>query len=285
MASLLNKILRNWLWRGSALIALALLSFQAAAAADVSPATIRLYAPGAPAGAIAAVQYRGTAGQWVEVAGWTGILTETTEGTKIPYQVWSVAEQNFGQGPFRWVVFKSDGKTAWATSDIFYLPPGGGLSQDVTIRTDNLASSTATVTIKTAVGEAAQVPVLKGGSAVESVACADCEAHAHISAYINGLPANSWFVVQWLDGFGAWQTVPGWQSYPNSIIVNGEPKVWTPAGNGTLFIQWAVMPANYGQGPFRWAVFDAPGGKLMAVSPNFNLPTVDNTSNTLYLSE
>jgi hypothetical protein len=46
-----------------------------------------------------------------------------------------------------------------------------------------------------------------------------------------------------------------------------------------------VYRQNYGQGPFRWAVYNAPsGGSLLAVSPNFNLPTADGQNEILNLA-
>ena len=36
--------------------------------------------------------------------------------------------------------------------------------------------------------------------------------------------------------------------------------------------QWMVFLANFGQGPFRWAVFDHQGGNLLGYSASFNLP-------------
>ena len=67
-----------------------------------------------------------------------------------------------------------------------------------------------------------------------------------ISAYFMGLPADSWIAVQWGDGLGHWQTVTGWEGTADSV----------DATTGQLFKQWVVQQANFGQGPFRWAMFD-----------------------------
>lgn len=280
MPRLFKGLTGSWLWRSAALLALVLLPFQAISAANDS-ATITLFAPKAPTGAIAVVQYQNPSGQWFDVTGWQATLNKMT-GADVPYQQWTVDKAQFGQGPFRWMVYAADGKTPWAISDIFSLPPGGGIERTVTIRPDNQVTTDQTV--KTAVGEAAVVPVLKGGSAVWGVPCTSCDSHAQITAYISGVPATSWVAVQWLDGFGTWQTVPGWQGTAHFLYDKGELKDWTPTGTGALFLQWSVLPANYGQGPFRWAVFSGPDGTLLAVSPNFNMPKIDGVNQIMTLS-
>lgn len=282
MARIFKGLGGGWLWRGAALLALVLASFQSASA-DNSTATITLFAPGAPAGARAAVQYQVTFGEWFNVSGWENTLT--ANDNDVLYQQWTVDKANFGQGPFRWVVYQADGKTVWAISDVFSTPPGGGMDQSETIRTDNQVGTASTTAIQTAVGEAVQVPVLKGGSVVWNDPCTGCDPHAHITAYISGLPVNSWLVVQWQDAAGAWHTVQGWQGNASSLYADGELNGWTPTGTGTLFQQWSVVRANYGQGPFHWAVYSAPNGALLAVSPTFTLPTMDGANQIMYLSK
>ncbi len=282
MAALFKGLTRNWIWRGAAVLLLVLASFQVAAA-DNSAASITLFAPGAPTGAVSIVQFQSPSGEWFDVTGWQATLNQMT-GTDVPYVVWTVDKDNFGQGPFRWVVYQPDGKTFWAISDIFNLPPGGGMNQSVTIRTDNLVVAPTTA-VEKAVVEAAAVPVLKGGSTTWGVSCTSCQPHAQITAYITGVPANSWLAVQWLDGLGNWQIVSGWQGNANFLFSKGDLNDWTPGGIGTLYQQWSVLPGIYGTGPYRWAVYDGPNGTLLAVSPNFNLPTMDGANQVMFLSK
>jgi hypothetical protein len=281
MLTILKTCTRSWFWRSAAMLSLVLLSFQPASA-DNSVATITLFAPGATAGARVVVQYQGASGDWFAVSGWESTLDKTTD-SGVPFEQWSVYQADFGQGPFRWAVYQADGKTLWAISNIFNLPPGGGLDQSETITSANIVSVTPAV--QQALSQAAKVPVLNAGSSVWSTSCTDCESHAHITAYVSGLPVNSWIVVQWQDGFGNWVTVPGWQGTAQKLYDQGVLKDWTTTGTGTLFQQWTVVPDNYGQGPFRWAIYSGPNGTLLGVSPNFNLPTMDGADNILYLTE
>lgn len=70
--------------------------------------------------------------------------------------------------------------------------------------------------------------------------------------------AASWGVVQWQDSAGGWHAVEGWQGT-------------LPASS-----RWWVHPKDFGTGPFRWAVFDAPGGGMLAASRPFQLPNAAN---------
>jgi len=79
-----------------------------------------------------------------------------------------------------------------------------------------------------------------------------------------GFPAESaaglWTVVQWQDSSGGWHAVEGWQGTPDLVAGGAATKVW-----------W--LPAGlFGQGPFRWVVLDAPGGRRLGVSAEFSLP-------------
>ena len=67
--------------------------------------------------------------------------------------------------------------------------------------------------------------------------------------------SGAWSVVQWQDATGTWQDVEGWR---------GE----VSAGK-TI---WWVEQAQWHSGPFRWAIFEAPDGKLLATSTLFALP-------------
>ncbi|RME56643.1 MAG: hypothetical protein D6790_14430 [Caldilineae bacterium] len=37
-------------------------------------------------------------------------------------------------------------------------------------------------------------------------------------------------------------------------------------------VRWRVAAKDFGTGPFRWAVFEEPGGRLLAISETFTLP-------------
>jgi hypothetical protein len=271
------------------------LSAPAVASADDTTASIMVFAPGAAQGAPVWVEYQDVMGNWQKVNGWLGTLDDVT-ATGTPFKGWAVEPANYGQGPFRWVVLSLDGSSVWGISDSFNMPPGGGLQITETIvpgvtggmtatattapaataiATPAATSTTTTTTPVTATVTAsapAATPSMTAttapagatqltdtGSSVFSYASADSSI---ISGYFTGLPATSWIAVQWGDGQGNWMTVPGWEGTADTV----------EATTGQLSKVWTVFPANYGQGPFRWAVFDRQGGTLMAFSAPFSLP-------------
>ena len=73
-----------------------------------------------------------------------------------------------------------------------------------------------------------------------------------------------WTVVQWQDRLGGWHDVEGWRGTLDEIS-SGVGKVW-----------W-VARANFDTGPFRWVIYQSPGGKLLAASEAFQLPRYENT--------
>ena len=73
-----------------------------------------------------------------------------------------------------------------------------------------------------------------------------------------------WTVVQWQDRLGGWHDVEGWRGTLDEVS-NGVGKVW-----------W-VARANFDTGPFRWVIYQSPGGKLLATSEAFQLPRYENT--------
>lgn len=269
---------RSWLLRGVAVLALLLGGAAAPAAlANDSAATITLLAPGATPGALVTVEYQTPGGQWFTVTGWTGNL-EVSKGTDLPFKKWSVLKEQFGQGPFRWVVFAQDGKTVWATSDVFELPHGGGMELTQTIRPDNLATYVPATTvakspIQAAVAEAAKVPVLFSGNAVWSSGCTDSCDHSKISTYAYGMSADTLISVEWLDGLGQWHLVQSWSGKADKVL-----------DNGALFKQWTVEPDIYGKGPFRWIYTNSITGQVMGASANFNLPGFDGINTITYVT-
>lgn len=66
-----------------------------------------------------------------------------------------------------------------------------------------------------------------------------------------------WTVVQWQDQVGKWHDVEGWRGN----LDDGFQKTW-----------W-VHPANFGQGPFRWVIYQSADGPFLAASNPFYLPT------------
>ncbi|MBX2997475.1 MAG: hypothetical protein KF893_03110, partial [Caldilineaceae bacterium] len=80
---------------------------------------ILLNVEGAGMGLWTEVQWQGIDGQWHPVEGWRGWL----EGDR---KRWAVFERNFGEGPFRWVIYTGQGGAALAASQSFNLPQAAG---------------------------------------------------------------------------------------------------------------------------------------------------------------
>jgi hypothetical protein len=72
--------------------------------------------------------------------------------------------------------------------------------------------------------------------------------------------AGLWTVVQWQDRLGGWHDVEGWRGTFDEVNNWIGSKIW-----------W-VAKANFDTGPFRWAIYQSQGGKLLAISPAFRLP-------------
>jgi hypothetical protein len=87
---------------------------------------------------------------------------------------------------------------------------------------------------------------------------------ASIQLQIEGVTVGTegvWTAIQWVDGFGDWHTVDGWQG---TVELDGTQTWW-------------VAPEDLDTGPFRWQVFDEQGGMLLATSDSFNLPERERT--------
>ena len=82
---------------------------------------------------------------------------------------------------------------------------------------------------------------------------------SHIRLAVTPARPDLWTVVEWQGGDGVWHEVTGWQG---------------TAAAGRQ--RWAVAPRNFGQGPFRWLVYAAPGGAPLAASAPFTLPATPN---------
>lgn len=122
--------------------------------------------------------------------------------------------------------------------------------------------------------ETAGAPLLRADLSTTAFTCEKplCD-HGHITAYIQDAPEKAWVSVQWLDGSAVWHNVEGWQG---NIAKTKDNKP---------FQQWAVLNNAYGLGPFRWVVYAERGGKVWAVSPNFNLPKAGGLDFTMFLTK
>lgn len=69
-----------------------------------------------------------------------------------------------------------------------------------------------------------------------------------------------WTIVQWQDGHGDWHDVEGWQGGLDSVTSEVGKKTW-----------WFAKDL-FGQGPFRWLIYQGPGGSLLVESEAFYLP-------------
>ncbi|MCB8944290.1 MAG: hypothetical protein H6658_11115 [Ardenticatenaceae bacterium] len=79
-----------------------------------------------------------------------------------------------------------------------------------------------------------------------------------IQLTLQGLRAGLWTQVQWLAGDGQWYDVNGWAGH---LTENND-------------VLWFVGQNHLGAQPtFRWLVYDAEGGTLLATSDGFLLPT------------
>jgi hypothetical protein len=72
---------------------------------------------------------------------------------------------------------------------------------------------------------------------------------------------NLWTVVQWQNENKQWYDVEGWRGTLDQIE------------QGVGRKDWWVDQANFGQVPFRWQLYQSLGGKLLATSAAFDLPT------------
>jgi len=283
-----------WRWMAALTLGLALVSAQAASAADSGSATILVFAPGAPQGAVVDVEWLNPlTNVWVPVSGWAGTLNQTTANGTL-FQAFAVLPANYGQSSFRWVIFNPSGSASlganpaagsvWGVSSSFPLPVTDGVTLQTTIlpmevlqQTNAIVGvNTATTTTTTSNTTSTTNPIANSTASVivAPLFCpTGCNASA-ITAKFAGLPASSWIAVEWLDGNGVWQPVLGWQGQADFVDASGN-----------LVKQFGVYQRNYGQGPFRWAIYNAQsGGSLLAVSPNFKLPLADGQNEIINLA-
>jgi len=75
------------------------------------------------------VQWQDEWGYWRDVAGWQGTLDEVQDGEG--KKTWWLDQGLLGKGPFRWVIYRSQGATLFATSDPFDLPVRTGATATI----------------------------------------------------------------------------------------------------------------------------------------------------------
>ncbi len=87
--------------------------------APVKGASIELHVEGLEPDMWAVVQWLDGLGEWHDVDGWRGELEEQRV-------TWWVSPEHFGDGPFRWMVYRGSDGEVLATSESFDLPAGHG---------------------------------------------------------------------------------------------------------------------------------------------------------------
>jgi len=95
---------------------------------------------------------------------------------------------------------------------------------------------------------------------------------AVIELHVQAARPELWTVVQWQDRLGGWHDVEGWRGTLDE------------ASNGVGKKVWWVARANFDTGPFRWVIYQGPGGKLLAASGSFQLPRYENTAMVIEVS-
>lgn len=270
--------MKSWVTRG--LGALAMVSTLAVAhpvaaqpAVAESTAHITLYPTGAPATAWVTVEWQKPSdGTWATVTGWQGDLDYTQAG--VAYKQWSVERRDYGTGPFRWVVFATNGGSVWGTSPSFTLPTDASANLVTTLTGAPIPATTvaaATSTPTAPVTPAASMKTLTAWSQTLGFETRGA-AIARITMMIAPVSPTTFVGVQYLDANGAWQNVQGWQT------------VATINDKGIAVVQWGLSKASFGQGPMRWIVYGAQGGTVIGVSPVFRLPTDQGVDYVLHLA-
>jgi hypothetical protein len=244
------------------------------ASADAGDAVITLYAQQAPVGAYTTVEFQEPSGAWHVVDGWQGALDTLDSGLRL--KQWAVDAANAGQGPFRWVVYASQGGAIWGTSESFSLPSGSGVNLTMTIEPQaviaaepTVAPAAATPAPIVAAPVTGALPVAADFSTFGLICAGTCDTSV-ISVYLPDSQAGSFVAVQYQDANGVWTTVEGWKA------------IVQPDANDVQAVHWTVEPANFGQGPFRWVVSN-PDGSLWGRSPAFSLPMTAGIDYTTFL--
>jgi len=85
-----------------------------------------------------------------------------------------------------------------------------------------------------------------------------------------------WTTVEWQDARGEWRAVEGWQGTLDGVRFGDG----APTGQKT----WWAAEDDLGSGPFRWMVYRARGGRLLATSEAFYLPGSIGATTTVVVS-
>ena len=96
-------------------------------------------------------------------------------------------------------------------------------------------------------------------SADENTAGADEEGAIALIVTNPPTAGTAYVDVQWQDPAGGWHNIDNWL-----IPFDQSPLGYT--------VNW-VDPADLGTGPFRWVMFDQPGGKMIGASDSFMFPS------------
>ncbi len=75
--------------------------------------------------------------------------------------------------------------------------------------------------------------------------------------------SDLWTAMEWQDGEGAWHQVDGWLGALDSVE------------SGVGYKTWSVPPSLFGQGPFRWLVYNDSEGSAVAISDPYDLPSFE----------
>jgi hypothetical protein len=292
----------------AALVLIAALIGSRGAQAQSEVSKITLIAPGAPATAWSEVEWLDPTGAWQKVEGWQGTL-ETLNGAT-PLKQWTVYPENFGQGPFRWIVYSQMGGAVWGMSETFNLPATNDVNLRVTVEQQAQASPTATGVVTgtqaattTAVATTTATPAATGTPAATAMPGATGTPGATSTAVTTGtatatgtpgIPvtgaALAGDVLTLSTGctgdncdFGVISAylmdAPAGSSAgvqwldPSGAWRNVEGWQGAAATNesGLQVQRWTVYPENFGQGPFRWVVTQA-NGAVWGLGPSFDLP-------------
>jgi hypothetical protein len=81
----------------------------------------------------------------------------------------------------------------------------------------------------------------------------------HIELTIQANDEEFWTEVEWVDHAGGWHLVEGWRTQTLRHAV-----------------KWFVRESDFRKGPFRWQIYERPGGRLLGSSDRFFLPAQRN---------
>lgn len=210
------------------------------------------------------VQRQDDAGDWRAVEEWQGTFEEVQdgEGTK----VWWVAEEDFGYGPFRWMVYDGPGGELLAQSELFYLPSAIG----ETVVVEVVAGSSAAAG-SVAASKPSSTYVPPAGGAV-----------ADVSADVDHTPVAD--VDQARDHGGTWQGNRYTSHASGTWVIQGTYKGQAvqvvlnvkPGDLSRIVVSPDMAAVTAGNPyPFRAEAFDAYGNSLGDVTADTDFTIVE----------